>query len=71
MSKSSIEPGYRVMSIACSEIIWLCSLLIELRFPQVKPTPLHFDNTSVIQIVANPIYHECTKHIEVDCHFIR
>jgi hypothetical protein len=71
VSKSSTESEYRAMSSACSEIIWLRGLLGKLRFPQVEPTPLHADNTSAIQIAANPVFHERTKHIEVDCHSIR
>jgi hypothetical protein len=71
VSKSSTEAEYRSMSAACSEIIWLRGLLSELGFSQTKPTPLHADNTSAIQIAANPVYHERTKHIEVDCHSIR
>lgn len=71
VSKSSTESEYRAMSLACSEIIWLRGLLGELDFSQNDPTPLHADNTSAIQITANPIYHERTKHIEVDCHSIR
>jgi hypothetical protein len=43
----------------------------ELGFPQQHPTPLYVDNTSAIQIIANPVFHERTKHIEVDCHSIR
>ncbi|CAL8092647.1 unnamed protein product [Prunus armeniaca] len=71
VSKSSTEAEYRAMSAACSKIIWLCGLLTELGFSPLHPTPLHADNTSAIQIAANPVYHERTKHIEVDCHSIR
>ncbi|RVW29321.1 Retrovirus-related Pol polyprotein from transposon RE1 [Vitis vinifera] len=71
VSKSSTESEYRAMSLACSEIIWLRGLLAELDFSETDPTPLHADNTSAIQITANPVYHERTKHIEVDCHSIR
>jgi len=63
ISKFSIEAEYRAMSVAWFEIIWLRGLLKELGFFQVHPTPLHDDNTSVIQIVVNPIYHERMKHI--------
>ena len=59
------------MSATCSKIVWLRGLLSELGFPPTNPTLLHGDNTSAIQIVANPVYHERTKHIEVDCHYIR
>jgi len=71
VSKSSTESEYRAMSTACSEIVWLRGLLAEIGFPQSNPTPLHADNTSAIQIATNPVYHERTKHIEVDCHYIR
>ncbi|WMV33539.1 hypothetical protein MTR67_026924 [Solanum verrucosum] len=69
--KSSTESKYRAMSTACSEIVWLRGLLAEIGFTQSNPTPLHADNTSAIQIATNPVYHERTKHIEVDCHYIR
>lgn len=58
------------MSLACFEIIWLRGLLAKLDFSETDPTPLHVDNTSAIQITVNPVYHERTKHIEVDCHSI-
>ncbi|XP_058742208.1 uncharacterized mitochondrial protein AtMg00810-like [Vicia villosa] len=71
VSKSSTESEYRAMSTACSEIIWLRGLLAELGIPQGTPTPLYADNTSAIQLAANPVFHERSKHIEVDCHSIR
>jgi hypothetical protein len=45
--------------------------LIHISFSQSNSTPLHADNTSAIQIATNLVYHERTKHIEVDCHSIR
>ena len=59
------------MSAACSEILWLRGLLTDIGFPATGATPLYADNTSAIRITENPIFHERTKHIEVDCHFIR
>ena len=59
------------MSAACSEILWLRGLLSDIGFLVAEATPLYADNTSVIRITENPIFHERTKHIEVDCHFIR
>lgn len=57
------------MSSACSEVVWLRHLLNELGFPQRVATPIHVDNTSAIQIDVNLVFHERTKHTEVDCHY--
>ena len=36
-----------------------------------SPTPLHCDSTGALQIAADPVKHELTKHISVDAHFTR
>ena len=70
VSKFFTESEYRAMSLAYSEIIWLRGLLVKLDFSMTDLTPLQANNTIAIQITANHVYHERTKHIEVNCHSI-
>jgi len=46
-------------------------LLQDFRVTSVQPAILYCDNQSVIQIANNLVFHERTKHIEIDCHIVR
>jgi len=35
------------------------------------PMKIYYNNQSTIFIASNPVFHERTKHIGVDCYFIR
>lgn len=71
VSRSSSEAKYRALAAASSEVAWLVRLLEELGVSNLRPITLHCDNQSALHIAKNPIFHERTKHIEIDCHFTR
>lgn len=52
-------------------MMWLCILLRELRVASVSVPVLFSDSTAAIYIATNPVFHERTKHIELDCHTVR
>ena len=59
------------MALATCELIWLRHLLQELRFRKDEQMKLICDNQDALHIESNPVFHERTKYIEVDCHFIK
>ena len=59
------------MAAPTCEFIWPKGLLDDLGCPCVTPMTLFYDNEVAIHFVANLVYQEMTKHIEVDCHYIR
>jgi hypothetical protein len=71
VSRSSAEAEYRAVANAAAECIWLQQLLGELHCGIDKATVTYCDNVSAVYMLANPVHHKRTKHIELDIHFVR
>ena len=71
VSCSSAEAEYRAMAATAREMVWLQSFVQDLGITTPMPMPMHCDNQAAIFIAGNLAFHERTKHIEIDCHFIR
>ena len=56
------------MASTTSKIVWLRWSLVDMGVYLFCPTPMYCDNKNDIQIAHNSIFHEMTKHIEIDCH---
>lgn len=71
VSRSSAESEYRSMALTVCELKWLKALLKDLGVNQTKPIDSHCDNQAALYIAANPVFHERTKHVEIDCPGVR
>lgn len=71
VARSSAEAEYRAMALTTCEVTWLSTLLKDLCIHNLSPTILKCDNQAAISIAANPVMHERTKHIDIDCHYVR
>ncbi|GMP88168.1 hypothetical protein CsSME_00040245 [Camellia sinensis var. sinensis] len=71
VSRSSNEAEYRSLAHKAAELAWIGMLLQD--FCIVPPTAplLYCDNVYAIALASNPVFHSKSKHIEVDCHFVR
>ena len=71
MACSNTEAEYRALTNTTSELLWLRWLFNDLVVSTSFATPLYCANQNVIHIARNDVFYEWTKHIEIDCRFIR
>ncbi|KAL0353034.1 UNVERIFIED_CONTAM: hypothetical protein Sangu_0884700 [Sesamum angustifolium] len=56
------------MAATVCELKWLSYILSDFGISVSLPIQLYCDNQAAMHIMANPVFHERTKHIELDCH---
>ncbi|KAK2980438.1 hypothetical protein RJ640_013992 [Escallonia rubra] len=71
MVRSSAEAEFHSMAQGTCELLWLKTILKDLKIKLEAPMKLYCDNKSAINIAHNPVLHDRTKHMEVDRHFIK
>lgn len=59
------------MEVVVLEIVWLVGSLKELNVEVIILIKVYLDSKAAILIAGNPMFHEITKHIQIDYHFIR
>ena len=71
VSLPSAEAEYRSMRRVVEELSWLSLLLNKLTISSITPIPIKCNNQATMYIAKSPVFHERTKHIELDCHFVQ
>nr|KYP62566.1 Retrovirus-related Pol polyprotein from transposon TNT 1-94 [Cajanus cajan] len=70
VSRSSAEAKYRSMTSTTNEFKWMKNVLSSLGINHSMPIQLYCNSQTALHIAKNPVFHERTKHIEVDCHIL-
>eukprot|EP00253_Pinus_taeda_P019053 PITA_19053 len=68
---SSAEAEYMDASQATSEVIWMRKILVGLFCQQMDPTVIYCDNQSCIKLSENPVFHDQSKHKDIQYHHLR
>jgi hypothetical protein len=68
VSRSSAEAEYRALATITCELQWLVYLLDDFQVPHSQVALLYTNSKPASEIASNPVQHEKTKHIQLDCH---
>ena len=71
VSRSSAGSEYRAMTQSTCEIMWPHQLLAKVVIKTSVLAKLWCDNQAALHIAFNHVFHELTKYIEIDCHYVR
>ena len=72
VAASSTEAEYVSVSQTARQGLWISRLLIELglNYIELDPTTVFLDNHGTINLSKESCHHNCTKHIDIQHHFI-
>ena len=67
---STAEAEYITATHVTKQVLWHCSLYLELNFSLLMTSTIFTDNQVAITISHHPRYHAQTKHIDINYHFL-
>lgn len=67
----SLQPSLSIEACQLHQVMWIEGLLKDLSITVELPIALHYDNKVVQHIAPHLVYHERTKRLSIDCHYIR
>ncbi|GKB42471.1 hypothetical protein Tco_0887413 [Tanacetum coccineum] len=68
---SALKAEYRAMNSVTCKIMGILKILKDLNVNVELPVSISCDSSPAIQIAANLVFHERTKHFEIDLYFLR
>ncbi|KAM3249976.1 hypothetical protein P3L10_011746 [Capsicum annuum] len=63
--------AYRALGKVVAEVSWLIHLLADFGVCISRPIPVYCESHASLHITRNSVFYERTKHIEIDCHYVR
>lgn len=71
VSRFSVEAEYSALASTVCELQWVTNVLHDFKVSVSLPIPLKCEKKVAFHITANPIFHEHTKHLDIDCHIVQ
>eukprot|EP00253_Pinus_taeda_P032690 PITA_32690 len=68
---SSVEAEYMAASEVACEATWIWKIIVGLFDHRMDPTVIYCDNQSCIKLFENPVFHDRSKHIDIQYHHLR
>jgi hypothetical protein len=67
---STVEAKYITAGNSYAQLLWMRQSLRDYGY-KLSKVPLLCDNESAIRMVKNPVERSCTKHVDIQYHFLR
>ncbi|XP_015165149.1 uncharacterized mitochondrial protein AtMg00810-like [Solanum tuberosum] len=71
VSRSSTEAQYKAIAYTVAKTSWIHHVLCEFGLNLREPIRVLCDNVSSTYMSRNPVFHDRSKHIDIDNHYVR